>query len=184
MSHIIAGYLQLQDDIARARAALLAAGFPDDHISAFYVNQPGQHDLYPIGGDRAESPGAKETPEGVSTGMAVGGAVGAALGAATAIVTGPAGPVTGALVGAHVGSLYSLSSMKARGESEEGGENRERVRQAGMLIAVALSGEDELPRALDVLRSLGAARIEQAEGNIVDGDWRDFDPLAAPRLLL
>lgn len=181
MAQIIAGYLQLQEDAEQARAALRAAGFPEERISAFYVNQPGQHDVYPIGGDREESPGAKETPEGVSKGMAAGGAIGAAIGAVTAVVTGPAGPVVGALVGAHVGSLYSLNSMKGRGEAEEGGENQERVRRAGMLVAVALADESERAGAIAALRGVGAERIEQAEGTISGGDWSDFDPLAPPQ---
>lgn len=180
MSRILAGHFQLQDQIDQARAALIDAGFAEDQISAFYVNQPGQHDLYPLGGDREESPGAKETPQGVTMGVAVGGAVGAAIGAVTSIVTGPVGPVVGALVGAHVGSLYSLHSMKEAGELEEGDENRVLPRKAGMLIAVALSDAASEQRALLVLHSLGAAHIEQAYGTIADGDWIDFDPLTTP----
>src|SRR4051812_19593910 len=121
MSTIVAGHFLLQDQVDHARRELVRAGFPEDQISAFYLNQPGQHDLTPIGGDRIDSPGAQETPVGVAQGAATGGAVGAAIGAATAVVTGPAGPIVGGLVGAHVGSLYSLSKMKERGEHEEGG---------------------------------------------------------------
>lgn len=180
MSDIIAGHFQLQDQIEQARAALVQAGFANERISAFFVNQPGQHDTYEYGGDREKSPGAKETPAGVGKGVAVGGAVGAAIGAATAIVTGPAGPVVGALVGAHVGSLYSLNSMKEAGEAEEGGENRAEPRKPGMLIAVALADAAERERALGVLRSLGADHLEQAQGTIANGDWSDFDPLSTP----
>lgn len=183
MSRIIAAHFQLQDQIEQARLALLGAGFDVDRISAFYVNQPGQHDQLPMGGDRNESPGAKDTPQGVAQGMAAGGAVGAVVGAATAMVSGPAGPALGALVGAHIGSLYSFSDMKPAGAAEKGGENHVEPRQAGMLIAVALQNEQEQPRALDVLRGLGAERIEEADGSIVHGDWSDFDPLVPPRLL-
>ena len=184
MSTIVAGHFQLQDQVDHARRELVAAGFPDDQISAFYLNQPGQHDLTPIGGDRIESPGAQESPEGVLQGAATGGVVGAAVGAVTSVVTGPVGPIVGGLVGAHVGSLYSLSKMKDRGESEEGGgANRFEPRKAGMLIAVAVEQPDAEARALAVLRSLGSDHIEKAHGTIANGDWTDFDPLSLPVLV-
>jgi len=184
MSTIVAGHFQLQDQVDHARRELVRAGFPEDRISAFYLNQPGQHDLTPIGGDRDESPGAHETPEGVMQGAATGGVVGAAIGAATSVVTGPVGPIVGGLVGAHVGSLFSLSKMKDRGEGEEGGAaNRFEPRKPGMLVAVAVDQPEAEARALDVLRSLGSDHIEKAKGTIVNGDWTDFDPLSLPILV-
>lgn len=182
MSRILAGHFTLQDQIGRARSALVDAGFAPDRISAFYVNQPGQHDLYPLGGDEDKSPGAAETPVDVAKGMAGGGAVGAAIGAATAPVTGPAGPIVGALVGAHVGSLYSLHGMKEADQPEHG-HKPAAPRQAGMMLAVALEDDAQQARALAVLRELGAEQIEQADGTIVDGDWSDFDPLSEPSLV-
>lgn len=185
MSTIIAGHFQIQDEVDLARRELLNAGFPEDRISAFFVNQPGQHDLTAIGGDNVLSPGAKETPVGVMEGAATGGAVGLAIGAATSPITGPVGPIVGGLVGAHVGSLFSFTKMKEAGEREEGGtgENRVESRKPGLLLAVALSGQDEESRALDVLRRVGAHHIERAEGTVEDGDWVDFDPLSKPVLL-
>jgi hypothetical protein len=182
MTTIIAGHFPLQEQIDGARQALLDAGYPNDRISAFYVSPPGQHDMHELGGDRTLSPGAKDTPEGLAKGAATGGAIGAALGAATVPLTGPAGPIVGGLVGAHVGSLYSFSEMKEKGEPERGGENAAEPRKSGMLIAVALPDGDE-SRAVQLLRGLGADRIERAEGTIVDGDWQDFNPLALPHLV-
>jgi hypothetical protein len=183
MSTIIAGHFQLQDEIDRARDELVGAGFADNRISGFFVNQPGQHDLTPIGGDNLQSPGAKETPLGVLEGTAAGGAVGLALGAATSFVTGPVGPIVGGLVGAHVGSLYSLHKMKEGGESEEGGENTAEPRKPGMLLAVAIDDPAQEGQVLELLRDLGAHHLERAEGTIVDGDWVDFDPLACPSII-
>ncbi|GGY08777.1 hypothetical protein GJV26_04990 [Massilia dura] len=180
MTIIIAGHFQLQEQVDGARQALRDAGYPDDGISAFYVNQPGQHDMLAIGGDRQLSPGAKDTPEGLAKGAATGGAIGAAIGAATAPVTGPVGPIVGGLVGAHVGSLYSFSHMKDKGEAEQGGQNAVAPRKAGMMIAVAVPDGNEGP-AVQVLRNLGAGDIERAEGTIAGGDWKDFDPLSLPR---
>jgi hypothetical protein len=183
MSTIIAGHFQLQDEIDQAHNELVGAGFAEERISAFFVNQPGQHDMTPIGGDHLQSAGAKETPIGVLEGTAAGGAIGLALGAATSLVTGPVGPIVGGLVGAHVGSLYSFHKMKESGEAEEGNENLVEPRKPGMLIAVALDDPAQEGRVLEVLRDLGAHHIERAEGSIVAGDWVDFDPLSCPSLI-
>ncbi|WP_183440559.1 hypothetical protein [Pseudoduganella violacea] len=182
MGTILAGHFQLQDEIDAARQALHAAGFADQQISSFFLNPPGQHDTFGPGGDRARSPGAKDTPAGLAKGAAAGGVIGAAVGAVTAPVTGPLGPVVGGLLGAHVGSLYSFAEMKEAGAPEAGGENRAPPRPPGMLIAVAVTAQSEAA-ALAVLRRLGAHHLERAEGTIVAGDWRDFDPLSAPRLV-
>jgi hypothetical protein len=179
MSTIIAGHFQLQDEVEQARGALVEAGFDEARISGFYLNQPGQHDMTAIGGDHMQSPGARETPVGVAEGAATGGAIGVAVGAATAPATGPLGPVVGALVGAHLGSLFSFSKMKERGETEDGAQVPE-IRPAGMLVAVAFDDAGQESRAVEVLRRLGAHHIERAQGNIVDGDWADFDPASTP----
>jgi hypothetical protein len=183
MSTIIAGHFQLQDEVEQARQALADAGFAEDRISTFYLNQPGQHDLTPIGGDNIESPGAKETPEGVVEGAAAGGAVGLALGTVTSPATGPVGPIVGGLVGAHLGSLFSFSKMKEPGEREAGGAPVPEPRRAGMLVAVAFDDPAQESRAVDLLRQLGAHHIERAKGNIVDGDWADFDPASTPDVI-
>jgi hypothetical protein len=183
MSMIIAGHFQLQEEVERARRALLDAGFAGERISGFYLSQPGQHDQTPIGGDHIQSPGAKETPQGLAQGAGTGAAVGIVAGAATSPVTGPLGPVVGGLLGAHVGSLFSFSKMKEAGEKEEGGRAPVENRHAGMLIAVAFDDAGMEAQAVDVLRGLGATQIERARGNIVDGDWADFDPGSAPDII-
>ncbi|MRW86706.1 hypothetical protein GJ698_21795 [Pseudoduganella sp. FT26W] len=180
MSTIIAGHFQLQDEIADARLALLSAGFAPARISSFYVNPPGQHDVHQLGGDHDQSPGARESDEGVVQGGATGAVAGAVVGAATIPITGPVGPVVGALVGAHVGSLYSLHKMKEAGEPDEDGSNVQPPRKAGMMIAVATDEPADADRALDLLRRLGAREIERAEGQISGGDWRDFNPNSLP----
>lgn len=183
MSHIIAGQFQIQDQIATARAALQAAGFADQDISAFYVNPQGQHDVHELGGDHDKSPGAKESDEGVVQGGAGGAVAGAVAGSAAIPIAGPLGPVVGALVGAHVGSLFSLSKMKDAGEPEEGRDGHENMippRKSGMMIAVAVADQAGEQQALEVLRGLGASNLERAEGTIAAGDWHDFDPTSRP----
>jgi hypothetical protein len=91
--------------------------------------------------------------------------------------------VVGGLVGAHVGSLFSFSKMKNAGEKEEGGHAPLENRHAGMLVAVAFDDHAQEEQALAVLRRLGATQIERASGNIVDGDWADFDPSIPPAIV-
>lgn len=183
MSTIIAGHFQLQDEVEQARRALVDAGFPGERISGFYLSQPGQHDMTPIGGDDQHSPGAKESPKGLAQGASAGAAIGLAAGAATSPITGPAGPVVGSLLGAHVGSLFSFSKMKDAGEAEQGGQAPLENRPSGMLIAVAFDDPGQEQQVVELLRRLGAHHIERARGNIVDGDWADFDPSSAPDII-
>lgn len=184
MTHIIAGRMQQQDQVHQAIAQLIDAGFPEDQISSFYVNPAGQHDLYPIGGDRDQSPGAHQSGAGMVRGAAAGGALGVAAGAVAIPVTGPLGPAVGGLVGAHIGSLMgSLSHMKERGEQEDTRENTEPQRKSGMVVAVGVTAPTSEDVAIAVLERLGADQIERAEGTIAAGNWTDFDPLKGPALL-
>lgn len=181
MTTIIAGRFELQDQADAAAEALARAGFASDRISIFYNSPAGQHDQTVIGGDRDQSPGAENTGVGNVAGMAAGGAIGAAVGAMTAPVTGPIGAVTGALVGGHIGQLVgAMNATKDDGGGSD--ENPIPVRQAGMMVAVE-AGAGMQDRALDALRSVGAADLEVSEGNIAAGDWADFDPVSPPRFV-
>jgi hypothetical protein len=181
---IIAGRFLTQDEVDHAVEELQRCGFARERISTFYVNPPGQHDTFPIGGDRAASPGAKETDKGVAAGAATGAAVGAAAGTP---LFGPLGTAVGGLVGAHVGGLVGgVSEMKEKGETGEHGEEAENaapVRKSGMMVAVAADDHEHEELAIKVLRSAGANDPERAEGTIENGEWSDFNPLAMPVLL-
>ncbi len=182
MSRIIAGRFEQQSQVQDVIAEMIRNGFSPEQISSFYVNPPGQHNQHPVGGDRDKSPGAKESPAGTAAGMAAGGTVGAVVGAATAPVTGPIGAVTGAFVGAHIGSLVgSLNKMDDNGKAVE--EHEVPIRQAGMVVAVSVPEAASEGQAIEVLRALGAEDIERSEGTIVDGNWKDFDPVSAPALV-
>lgn len=178
MATIIAGRFEQQDQAIRAAQSLMDAGFSATRISSFFVNPAGQHDIYPIGGDRDQSPGAKRSDEGVGKGISTGGAIGAVLGVASAPVVGPAGPVLGTLLGADVGALMgSLAHM-------DDAEHTPELRRSGVFVAVDTAQDAELEeKAIGALRTCGAMDIERAEGNINDGDWKDFDPRSSPKLI-
>ncbi|MFZ6719778.1 hypothetical protein [Undibacterium sp. Ji49W] len=184
MAHIIAGRLQLQDQVQHAIHQLVAIGFSENHISSFYLNPPGQHDMYKFGGDREESPGSKDAGTGAVGGATAGGAIGAAVGMIGIPVAGPVSPALGALVGAHVGSLIGgLSQMKEKGDTEDDAENAAAVRRSGMMVAVSVTGPEQADKVVTVLKGLGADQIETGEGIITDGNWHDFDPLQPPKYI-
>ncbi|HVK94707.1 MAG TPA: hypothetical protein VM571_08265 [Noviherbaspirillum sp.] len=183
MATIIAGRFEQQAAADEAVEELVRSGFARERISCFFVNPAGQHDTFPIGGDRALSPGAKESNKGV----ALGAAAGAAIGVAATPFLGPVGTITGGLVGAHVGGLVGgLSQMKEKGETGEHAEDPENaapLRQSGMFVAVAVADHAHEDHAINVLRAGGGADLERAEGTIENGDWSDFDPVTAPVLI-
>ncbi len=182
MTTIIAGRFQQQSEVEDSTEELLRAGFARDRIASFFLNPQGQHNLYSIGGDRAKSPGAKETDVGAAAGAVTGGVAGLAA----APVLGPVGPVTGGLVGAYVGGLIGgVSKMKEHGDAGSQADDIENVapvRHSGMYVAVAVESREQQDLALQTLRALGAADIELADGTIAAGDWEDFDPLSVPVL--
>lgn len=184
MSHIIAGFVQQQDQVVKLMLALQSAKFDEKHISSFYVNPPGQHDILPQGGDRFDSPGTKDVLTGVAIGASGGSLLGAALGVVAIPIGGPFAPVLGAAAGAHIGSLIgSVSEMKDKGEIEVGGENVLRQRKTGMMVAVSVKDASEEVEAIHIFNTFGAVDIESSAGKIVDGDWHDFDPLTTPHLV-
>lgn len=178
---IIAGRFEQQAAAAATVEEFERAGFDATRIASFYVNPRGQHDAYPYGGDHEKSPGAQETDRGTVAGAVAGGAVGVAA----APLLGPVGVVTGGLVGAHIGGLVGgVSKMKEHGETGEGdAENAAAVRRSGMMVAIAVDSHEQEDQAINLLRALGAADIERAEGTIAGGDWTDFDPVEPPALI-
>ncbi len=180
MQTIIAGRFEQQEACAHALEELVRAGFAREHISSFYLNPPGRHDTFPIGGDEAESEGAKGAGSGMAAGAVTGGTVGAAVGAITAPFTGPLGAVLGGMVGAHIGN--TAGAMNAMRDDTDRGEDPP-ARHSGMILAVGVEDEQQEEQAQTLLRSLGAGDIERASGTIEDGDWQDFNPVSAPHFI-
>jgi hypothetical protein len=158
MATIIASRFQLKEQAELVIEQLIQVGFDADKITSFYVNPPGQHAVYPIGGDRYQSPGVPvfgHRAENVSLGVTV---------VETVIGTEP------------------VKDMSIEGKPGDQHETAP-LRRAGMLVAVELDDRNFQDRAVTFLEKLGAEDIEKSEGKIIEGEWLDFDPLSAPSYL-
>ena len=189
MTTIITGNFQQQDEARRVLSDLAGAGFAADQTTTFFVNPPGQHDRYPIGGDEDESPGTEDAAGGSASGAAVGGAVGVVVGLATLPVLGPGAAVAAAGVGAYAGSLYGAlgnTDDKNNPETQAAREELRRSeppRKSGMLVAASAPATTQQNTAIRIMRAHGATDIERTEGTIVSGDWTDFNPLTQLKLV-
>lgn len=186
MTTLIAGRFIQQDQAENASVQLMRSGFSAQDMSLFFVNPQGQHDMHPVGGDEDESPGTHHA----STGAVAGVGVGALVGAATLPVLGPGGPLLGAAVGAYTGSLVgALNTMKKHEEQQEltgetppseeeagiSASDETRPRKAGVVLAVAVATPEQRANAIEILGAT-AQEIEEAEGELRNGQWVDFDP--------
>ena len=175
MEHIIAGRFETKA-IADAAASALREYVGIGDICIFHNNPPGQHDAFPVGGDEDDDPGA-EGADSSAAGTAV--AAGLAAGAVGALA-GPVVAIAAAAVGAYSGSLVGAMSGLGEHEGEPGIAGR---RHGGVMLSVRIAAAGGEQRVIDTLRREGAVDIERAEGAWLDGDWTDFDPVAAPRLV-
>lgn len=173
---IIAGRFDTWEKAEEATQALLNANadaIDKEDICTFYVGPHGQHATYPIGGDQHIDPGADEAHNK----SMVGSAIGAGLAGLATLPAGPVAAATGAVVGAYTGSL--VGSLQGMHEKDE-----HAVHSAGVMLAVKIDAASA-PEAtvIHILRQQGAQDIEKTEGHWRDGEWTDFDPVTAPRLL-
>lgn len=180
MSTIIAASFPVITESEEAIRRLQEAGVHLDQICTFRVNPAGEHDRTAIGGDHANSLGAKHAHAGAGKGAAIGAAAGVAAGAAITPFLGPAGIAAGAAVGAYTGSLVgSVKEMEHEGTPDHGD-----VRPASSMVAINLDAagctEEMVVR---VLEECGALMIEQAQGTWTDGYWADFDPISRPHVI-
>lgn len=184
MSTIIAGRFETFDRAETTASRLMAQGVRQDDLTMFYVNPPGQHGTYPIGGDEAVDPAARKAGPGAGRGIVIGAAIGFAIGiclvAAARAWFATAAPQPWVLVlvmafatglGAYAGSLMgALAKTDARSGP---------VRHAGVLLAAHVSA-DNTSLVANELRRNGAQDVERAEGQWRGGRWEDFDPLRPP----
>jgi hypothetical protein len=143
----------------RAVAALLAAGFSKDEITAICADEVHESHLRQLA--QAHHPHS-EVGEGGTTGASIGAAVGGlaaiALGAATGavplILAGAAGISGGSAIGGFVGTL-----VEGEGKSELARYYDQEIRSGKILIAFEEQGPDaaaHLERAGQILRTAGA----------------------------
>src|SRR5574338_731469 len=182
---IVAGNFESNARATEAVEDLVHSGVAPDQVCVSFLNPPGQHAAYPVGGDRNESPGSRQSDTGALKGAAVGGAVGLGVGAAAAAGTAVLGPIAALAalgVGAYTGSLAgALSKSGKSAERDAGQTTKPEPRRAGMVVAIRISEQAPEARVMDVLQRYGARDIEHAQGLWRNGKWEDFDPLSTPQ---
>ena len=193
MTPIIAGRFEQEAQATYAAEALRQRGFAAEDVTIFYLNPPGQHATFPVGGDRNKSHGAADAHSGALKGAAIGGIVGLGVGAAAAPLVGPAGAIAGAGAGAYVGSL--AGALGDMGESDSAARERGQPpadattdgipmeRPAGFIVAARTPEYARRVVAANILQSVGAKDVERADGTWRMGKWVDFDPLQSPKLI-
>ena len=158
--------------------ALLAAGVPHHCLASFHNNPPGQHGILPIGGDEHADPEARGVGKRAAAGAGIGAGIGAGVGAA---VGGPLGAAAGTGVGALAGALAGTYTGLDQRADEHPSATIER-RPAGIIVAVAPPSDVSDETVVRILRENEPVAVEESEGEVREGEWKGFNPLAAPRL--
>lgn len=175
MDRIIAGRFHTQDH-AEAVAATIGQYVPATDICIFYNSPPGQHDVLASGGDENHDPGTEGAGKSAAgTALAAGLAAGA-IGS----LGGPVAALVAAGAGAYVGSLAGALDELGNRDEVAGAPDR---RPAGVMVSVHIANPADEQRVVASLRAEGAADIEHADGEWSAGDWSDFNPVKAPRLV-
>ena len=167
MSTIIASRFQLKEQAESAVERLIQVGFATEKVSSFYVNPPGQHATYPIGGDRYKSPDKHDSDKSAASDSA-----------GIAVVE--------TIIGVDADKKNRLDAVahQTSGRPDDSVPvDSVPIRKAGMLVAVELGTNNRLDQLVALLRALGAENIEKLDGEIIDGEWPDFDPLTEPAYL-
>jgi hypothetical protein len=181
MTDIVAGRFEQQGDAQAAVERLLRHGFRRDDVSSFFVNPPGQHGKFAVGGDRNISPGARGAGLAALVGAVLGGVLGFVFGMAASHVFGLVATITGMVAGAYLGMLAgALARLQDRRPAAGQGGDADEVRHGGILVAAHTPTATSHDEALRTLKSSGAIEVEEAEGDWHDGHWADFDPIVPP----
>jgi uncharacterized protein YcfJ len=184
MTNIVAGRFELQADADVATNELFREGFANDQVSRFFVNMPGQHARFPVGGDRNVSPGARGAATGAVIGAVVGGFVGLFIGFLASRWIGSVGTIAAAAAGVYLGSLggalFKLEDKEPEPVVDTNTNVTPEVRHSGVMLAAHAPSPDQRALALEILLASGAKDIEAVDGIWRGGRWADFDPVKAP----
>jgi hypothetical protein len=175
MERIIAGRFETRTSADNA-AGMLAPYAATADICIFHNNPPGQHGAYELGGDEDEDPGAAGADTSAAATAVAAGLTAGAMGA----MGGPVVALAAAAVGAYTGAL--AGAVDGMGKQDDQPRPADR-RPGGVMLSVRIGDAGYEQNVIAVLRATGAMDIEQAEGIWANGDWTDFNPVAAPRLV-
>lgn len=178
MATIIAGLFETIAEAEKAEVELKNGAFDKSDVSVFALNPPGQHALYPVGGDQYADPGADEADTGAATGAALGGTMAAMAATGAGLVVAAAAAAVGAYTGSLVGALNKLGD-----QSDEAQPAAPIERHAGVMVAIKTDDAQKQEQAITLLRVHGAQAIEKADGEWRNGQWVDFDPRKPPVLV-
>lgn len=179
MAKLLVGRFDNIDDVKRVLDALPRAGFTRAEFGTFYATPPGQHQLYPIGGDAYSDEGARHAGQGATTGAAVGGVAGLALGALAAAAlpfAGIAAALAAAGIGAYTGSLMGALSGTRAPDADAATTEHPVELPGGPRVAVNVDRPGTEPVAIDLLERNGAKDLSRAEGEWHARAWVDYDP--------
>ncbi|RKU05308.1 hypothetical protein C7H84_04070 [Burkholderia sp. Nafp2/4-1b] len=176
MDTIIAGCFSTLEQAERCAAQLRGHAVHRDDVKVFFLNPPGQHALFWLGGDVYADSAARPGGIGALAGVAIGAVVGLA-GAALLYLGGLHSShawIGVPLVGGYVGALCGALS-KMRGDAPEchGALNCEH----GVVLAAHVTRRTGT-FAERTLRAAGASSIERVEGAWSKGEWTNFSTSA------
>src|ERR1700735_5331036 len=150
-------------DVENGVDALQAAGFRNTDISVLFPENVGTKDF----AHKKETKAPEGTAAGATTGAVIGGGLGwlAGIGALAIPGLGPfiaAGPIMAALAGVGVGgavggitgALIGMGIPEYEAKRYEG-----RVKDGGILLSVHSDTSDEIKRAKNIMKGMGAEDI-------------------------
>lgn len=126
MTLIVAARFSTFDAANAAALRLMEAGVHEDALHVFYVNPPGAHDIYTLGGDQAVDPDTRGAPRKALGTAAVLGAAGAVAGGliiasfSDSFIPIVAGAGVGAYVGSLAGAMRGMDKRRDRVQDPHG----------------------------------------------------------------
>ncbi|MDX5410519.1 MAG: hypothetical protein LPJ94_09890 [Thauera sp.] len=172
MHIIIAGHFAHVEHLNEATAELDSRGFARENYAAYFLNPPGQHGLYVIGGDAQSDEGTRASGKTASAAAVAGGAAGAVVGSPA----GPIGALAGAGVGAYLGAFIGALKGTRTPDPEHATRDHPAEPPGGPMLAVRVDNADTEAAVVDIFDRCQARQIDRTHGEWRDGSWLDFDP--------